>query len=113
MESNNDISEIIRLINEARSAIAALGVSRLGLFGSCVRNEMRPNSDIDVLVEFKEGARRYDNLFELGDLLEKLFCVNTGAIRASRRIDLVTLESLSPHLRPHILRDVRYVQIAD
>ena len=40
---------------------------------------------------------------DLGDYLESLF---------GRRVDLVTIESLSPYIGPHILREVQYAQIA-
>jgi predicted nucleotidyltransferase len=35
--------------------IKALGVSRIGLFGSFIRGEQQPDSDIDLLVEFEAG----------------------------------------------------------
>ena len=49
-----------------------------------------------MLVEFEPGHKSFDNLIDLGDLLERLL---------GRRVELVTLESLSPFLKPHILAD--------
>jgi predicted nucleotidyltransferase len=38
--------------------IRALGVSRLALFGSVLRDQARPDSDVDLLVQFTPGRRR-------------------------------------------------------
>ncbi len=81
----------------------AFGVQRIGLFGSCLRGEQRNDSDVDVLVEFEPAERTLANLVRLGDYLENLF---------GRRVELLTPESLSPYIGPHILREVRYVQRA-
>jgi hypothetical protein len=83
--------------------LQALGVKRLGLFGSFVREEQKPASDIDLLVEFQPGKKTFDNFMELSFLLEKLL---------RRKIELVTTDSLSPYLGPHILKEVEYVSLA-
>jgi predicted nucleotidyltransferase len=80
--------------------IRALGVERLALFGSVLRCEARPDSDIDLLVQFSRGAKTYDNFLALSELLEE---------RLGRRVDLVTAEALSPFLGPRILADARDV----
>lgn len=46
------------------------GIAKLSLFGSILRDDFRPDSDIDVLVEFPPGARV--SLFELGGMLLEL-----------------------------------------
>ena len=76
--------------------IFALGVKRLALFGSVGRNTARPDSDIDVLVEFLPGEKTYMHFFDLGELLEGLF---------GRRVELVTPESLSPFLQRRIFAE--------
>ena len=80
--------------------ILGLGVRRLALFGSVQRNEARVDSDVDVLVEFAPGQKSFDRFLALGDLLE---------LQLARRIELVTLESLSPYLGPHILAEAQDV----
>lgn len=77
-----------------------MGVRRVALFGSVQRNEARADSDVDVLVEFAPGMKSFDRLMALGDLLEHTL---------GRRIELVTLESLSPFIGPHILSEARDV----
>jgi len=81
----------------------ALGVRRIGLFGSFVRGEAEPDSDVDILVEFESGRKTFDSFLALSLLLEEAL---------HREVELVTLESLSPYLGPHILAEVEYVAIA-
>jgi uncharacterized protein len=80
--------------------IRALGVARLALFGSVARNEARPDSDVDVLVEFAPGAKTYERFLALSELLEA---------RLERRVELVTTESLSPYIGPRILAEAQDV----
>lgn len=88
------IQAILRL---RRSELARdFGVTEIGVFGSCVRGEASPDSDIDILVEFDQpsGFFRFLELEEhLGNLL--------GA-----RVDLVTRSALKPRIGRHILREV-------
>ena len=95
-------ADAISLVTAERGAIQRLGVSRLGIFGSFARDAADAESDLDVLVEFAPGKKTYDNLFDLGALLEG---------RCGRRVELVTMDSLSPHLGPKILREARYVDL--
>jgi predicted nucleotidyltransferase len=80
------------------------GVKELSLFGSAVRGEMRPESDIDIMVEFEPGIRIGLIKFEL--LVEELESL-TG-----RRVDLVTKRGLKPWVRPQVLKDARVVYAA-
>jgi predicted nucleotidyltransferase len=68
-------------------------VTRLRLFGSTSRGEERPESDIDLIVDF--GAPKgFFELIRLEDELQAVF---------DRQVDLVTEPGLSPHLRRSIL----------
>jgi predicted nucleotidyltransferase len=75
------------------------GVKRIGIFGSSTRGEAKKDSDIDVLVEFEEGKKTFDNFMELAFFLEEVF---------GRKIDLVTAEALRPELKASILKEVAY-----
>lgn len=90
-------------LESSQTDLKRFGVSRVGLFGSCARGEARPDSDVDVLVDFAPGRKTLANLIDLAEYLEALF---------HRRVELVTPESLSPYIGPHILREVQYAQIA-
>lgn len=83
-----------------QAEIFRLGVQRLALFGSVQRNEARSDSDVDVLVEFLPGQKTFDHLLALGELLEQTL---------GQTVELVTVESLSPYLRPYILAEAQDV----
>ncbi len=79
-------------------------VKELSLFGSAVRGEMRPESDIDMMVEFEPGARV--GLVKFETLAEELEAL------AGRRVDLVTRSGLKPWVRPAVLKDARVIYAA-
>ena len=83
-------------LREAAGEILDLGVQRLALFGSVLRNEARSDSDVDLLVEFVPGQKSFDRFLALCDLLETLL---------GHPVELVTTEALSPFLGPHILAE--------
>lgn len=95
--------DVLRILQESGDELRALGVRRLGLFGSFRRGEARAASDIDLLVEFEPGEKTFDHFLALSGLLEEAM---------QRPVDLVTPEALSPHVGPHILREVEYVPLA-
>jgi predicted nucleotidyltransferase len=80
------------------------GVKELSLFGSAVRGEMRPGSDIDIMVEFEPGVRI--GIIKFESLVEELESL------AGRRVDLVTKCGLKPWVRPQVLKDARVVYAA-
>ena len=92
--------KIISIIKSYRNDIESFGVRKLGLFGSFIREEQDPESDIDFLVEFYPERKNYDNFIHLSFLLETLL---------EHRIELVTSESLSPYIKPNIMKEVEYV----
>ena len=71
-------------------------VSELAVFGSAARGEMRPESDVDVLVEFEPGTHPGLGFFQLEEELSGLF---------GRRVDLGRKSLLKPLVRPSVLRD--------
>jgi uncharacterized protein len=96
--------KIIETIRESRVQLLGLGVRSMGLFGSFVRGEARDESDVDLLVDFEEGKKNFDNFIDTCFLLEKqLGC----------KVELVTRESLSPHIEPYILKEVEYVSLTN
>ena len=91
--------ELFASLSENREKLLDFGVKRCGLFGSFVRGQLSVQSDIDILVEFEPDKKTFDNFMHLAFFLEDLF---------GRKVDLVTTESLSPYIGPHILREVEY-----
>ena len=94
--------EILRRIQTHREEIRAFGVEGLGLFGSFVRGDQDPESDVDLLVRFRPREKTFDNFMGLSFLLEDIL---------QRRVELVTTEGLSPYLGPHILKEVQDVAL--
>ena len=81
------------------------GIRRLSVFGSALREDFGPESDVDVLVEFEPD--RIPGLFGIARLeleLSKLF--------AGRKVDLRTAEDLSPYFRKDVL-DRAAIQYAE
>lgn len=68
-------------------------VLRLRVFGSVARGEERPDSDLDVIVDFQKPQGLF-TLIRLERRLAELF---------GRRVDLVTEPGLSPHIRESVL----------
>ena len=72
-------------------------IKSLAFFGSVIRNDFGPDSDIDVLVEFEDDARI--GFFELGRMERELSELLNG------RVDLNTPNSLSPYFRDQVLKE--------
>jgi len=96
-------NSIFQRILENREQLASLGVRNIGLFGSFVRGEQTPSSDIDIFVEFLPNKHTFDNFMKVAFLLEDLL---------GSKVELVTPEALSPYIGPHILKEVERVPIA-
>ena len=86
-------------IDVPREEIAAFcrkwGIARLAFFGSVVREDFGPDSDVDVLVEFKRDRRPGWAL--VSELPHEL-----SAILGGRTVDLMTLDSISRWMKPEI-----------
>lgn len=99
----NTKQEIFDTLYRNQSQLKALGVKKIGLFGSFVRGEQQAGSDIDLLVEFDPDEKSFDNFMELAFFLDQLL---------QQTVDVVTVESLSPYIGPHILEEVEYAPLA-
>ncbi len=82
----------------------AHGIKRLALFGSALREDFGPDSDIDLLVEFEPD--RIPGLLGIAGMEIKL-----SELFAGRKVDLRTAEDLSPYFRQKVL-DSAEVQYA-
>jgi uncharacterized protein len=92
--------QAFEIIGHLEAEIRALGVSRLAVFGSVVRGEAGPESDVDILVQFRPGTKTYERFLALSDLLES---------HLGRRVELITTEALSPFIGSHILAEAQDV----
>ncbi len=91
-----DRQQILAVLAGRQQEIAArFGVKWLALFGSAARNELRPDSDVDVLVAF-DGPATFDGYFGLKEYLEA---------QLGRPVDLVTDKGLRKEIRPNVERE--------
>ena len=74
------------------------GIGKLSLFGSVLRDDFGPDSDIDVLVEFMPDARV--GYFELFDIEEEL-----SHLLGGRKVDLRTPNEISRYFRDRVLSE--------
>lgn len=79
-------------------------IARLSLFGSILREDFTPGSDIDMLVEFEPG--RTPGMIGFGGLILELTAI------LGRTVDLRTPFDLSPHFRPYVMREARVLHAA-
>jgi predicted nucleotidyltransferase len=93
MNTEDLLKKLRRLKPEMKRRYKAKGI---GLFGSFVRQQQSESSDIDILVEFEEGADLLD-LMELTLRLEE---------ELQRKVDVVSRNALRPELREAVLREV-------
>jgi predicted nucleotidyltransferase len=88
--------EVLRILSQHRGQFEQRhGVQFLALFGSVARDQVSPESDIDLLVEFAIRPG-FDGYMRLKEHLESLL---------GRRVDLVMTGALKPSLRPEIDRE--------
>jgi predicted nucleotidyltransferase len=74
------------------------GIRRLSVFGSALRSDFRPDSDIDVLVEF--DPERIPGLLGMAHMEREL-----SALLGGRKVDLRTLEDISRYFRKQVLAE--------
>lgn len=91
---------VLRVLADNKLKINQLGVKRIGLFGSYAREEQTKNSDVDLLIEFEKGKKSYRNLLKIYDFTQNLL---------KKKVDIVTVESLSKYIGPYIKKEVIYV----
>jgi len=92
----------------SRDELAAIcrrrAVKRLALFGSVLRDDFGPDSDVDVLIEFDPDAADDADILPIFDELSELF--------GGRRIDLVEVEFLNPRMKRAALEHAEYLYAA-
>jgi len=91
----------MRLLKEKRDEILSVasrhGARNVRVFGSAVRGEAGPDSDIDFLIDVGETTSSWFPAGLILDLQEIL----------GRRVEVVTARALNPYIRDHVLREAR------
>ena len=92
--------EILAKLRENEPALRARGVRHAALFGSRARGDNRPDSDIDIMIEFDPEAHvTVFNSAGLKDYIAGLF---------GGRVDVVNRDGLKPYVRPAATADAIY-----
>jgi len=90
---------VISRIRKHRAQLTELGVKSLSIFGSVARGEERPDSDVDILVEF-QGRATFDRFMDTKFYLEELL---------GCKVDLVTPQAIKPRMKPYVMQDLVHV----
>lgn len=99
-----NLTDTKNAIEKQKQQFRALGVTRIGIFGSSARGEQNATSDVDIILDFDQTKKTYRNFIRTTYLLEGLL---------GRTVDALTPQGLSPYIKPYIDRDVTYVKIVD
>lgn len=81
------------------------GIRRLSIFGSAIRGDLRPDSDVDILVDYAPG--RHPGLVGMHELEQGL-----SELFGGRRIDIVNRKYLNRRIRDRVLAEAQ-VQFAE
>jgi len=93
------LEEIKKIINSHKKEIEEkYKVKSIAIFGSYIRKEQTADSDIDILVEFKEPVGF--EFFRLARFLEEILGI---------KVDLVTPDGIKPNRRKYIMKELVYV----
>jgi uncharacterized protein len=92
---------IQRFLAAAPGLKQTFGIRRIGIFGSYARGEQTGDSDVDILVEFGEGAATFDNFMNLADFLEDLL---------KKKVDLLTVAGIGKYIRSRVESEVIWIE---
>ena len=95
---NRDL--ILTILQKHQDDLSALGVKSLAVFGSVARNEADAESDIDILVTFRDIPVTFDAYMDVRIYLEDLL---------KTPVDLVIAELLHSRIKPFVQQDAVYV----
>jgi len=98
----NTRQEVLDFLNKNHQYLVEhYGIIKVGLFGSFAREEQNANSDVDILIDIKDGTK---NIHDLKLSLKKYLSSAFG-----RNVDLAREKYLKPYAKKYILKDVIYV----
>lgn len=93
------LEEIKRIINQHRQELEErFKVKNIAIFGSYIRGEQSPQSDIDIIIEFTEPVGLL--FIHLADFLEEIL---------GTKVDLLTPEAIKPNRKKYIMEELVYV----
>ena len=93
------LADILAVLRSQRAHLfSKYGLKSMALFGSVTRDDFRPDSDVDILVEFVPNADfdYFDLAFDLENIVQ-------------RKVDVVMRTAVKAHYLPFIEKDIKYV----
>ena len=88
-----------RILEQIVQALKEQGATKVAIFGSYARGEERPESDVDVIVEFAERKSLLDLV-----RIERELCEALGI-----KVDLLTEKSISPYLIDNVRQEMEVI----
>ncbi len=93
------LADILAVLRRERARLfAKYGLKSMAVFGSATRDDFRPDSDVDIMVEFERPIG-----MDFFDLQQDLATI------VSRKVDLVMRTAVKPHYMEFIQKDLTYV----
>ncbi len=92
--------EIIRTLKERETDLRAHGVTHAAVFGSVARDQQKPNSDVDILVDLDPAV--VATMFDYAGLKDYVASLFEGSV------DVIDRDALKPRLRPRAAADAIY-----
>ena len=89
------LDRLYNLKSQINEIVQRHNAEKVYVFGSCARKEETPESDIDLLVELKQGATLFDLMDIQDDLQTLLNC----------KVDVVSKRGLHPYIKDDVLRE--------
>ncbi len=88
-------------LDEIRAYCATQPIYKLSLFGSMLRGEATPESDVDLLVEFQAGGKiTYFDLYYIQTALQSII---------GREVDLLTPDAISQYFRDDVMAQAEVI----
>ena len=89
------LDRLYNLKSQINEIVQRHNAEKVYVFGSCARKEETPESDIDLLVELKQGATLFDLMDIQDDLQTLLNC----------KVDVVSKRGLHPYIKDDVIRE--------
>lgn len=95
------INEIVTYLTDNKNFLyERFGVTRIGIFGSFVRDKQTISSDVDMVVDFEKSRKNIHSFMQLKRFLEK---------ELTRKVDLGFEHTLKPAIKKEIKEEIIYV----
>lgn len=93
------LADILTVLRRERARLfVQYGLKSMAVFGSATRDDFRPDSDVDIMIEVERPIGM--SFFDLEQELQRI---------VSRKVDLVMRKAVKPHYMEYIQKDLTYV----